>query len=245
MAQAPFPISPALVAIANDYAGVNRNARGYIADRVAPRMPVEASLFRYNEYPIGEAFTVYDNQVDRLGRLNEITSTATETTGETKDYGILEKVPFRDEAMQRSQTVPMPLKVRAVRHVIDVNQLAREIRVASTAMSAASYLPGYTVDRAVSGVRWSDYANSDPAADVRKAQLGMMVRPNVGVTSEAVMDVLSRHPKLSVALGGAADSGRTLTNEEIARALKLDRIEIGSTIKQTSKRGQNTVTGPV
>lgn len=244
MAQAPFPINPALVAIAVDYAGVNANARGYIADRVAPRMPVDGPLFRYAEYKIEEAFTVYDNQVDRLGRLNEITSSAGETTGETKDYGILEKVPFRDEAAARGQSITMPLKTRAVRHVIDVNQLNREIRVAALTMNAGNYLAGYTVDKST-GTRWSDYANSDPVADVRKSKLGMMVRPNVGVTSEGVMDVLSRHPKIAVALGGSMDSGRVMSNDEIARAFGLERIEVGSTIKQTSKRGQNTVTGPV
>jgi hypothetical protein len=244
MAQAPFVINPALVAIAIDYAGVNRTARGYIADRVAPRMPVDAPLFRYPEYNLADAFTVYDNQVDRLGRLNEITSSATETVGETRDYGILEKVPFRDEAAARGQSIPMALKTRAVRHVIDVNQLNREIRVSAATMSLANYAPGYSTDL-TAGTKWSDYNNSDPVTAVRKAQLGMLVRPNVGVTSEGVMDVLSRHPKLAVALGGQPDSGRVLSNEEIARALKLERIEVGSTIKQTSKRGQNLVTGAV
>ena len=246
MAQAPFIINPALVAIANDYAGINRTARGYIADRVAPRMPVDAPLFRYPQYAIEDAFTVYDNQVDRLGRLNEITSSATETAGETRDYGILEKVPYRDEAAARNQSLPFPLKARAVRHVIDVNQLNREIRVAGMTMNPATYLPAYVDDRGA-GIKWDDYENplSDPVRDVAKARLGALVRPNVGVTNEYVMDALSRHPKLAVALGGQPNSGRILSTEEIARALKLDRIEIGSTIKQTSRRGQTLVTGSI
>jgi len=245
MAQAPFPIVPALVAIAIDYAGINRTARGYIADAVAPRMPVDAPDFRYPSYRIEDAFTVYDNQIDRLGRLNEITDSATEETGSVKDYGILKKVPFRDEAAARAGSMPMTLKARAVRQVIDVNQLNREIRVAALAMSASSYLPAYVIDKASVGARWSDYANSDPVADVRKARLGMLVRPNVGVTDETTMDVLSRHPKLAIAIGGQPDSGRILSNAEIARALGLDRIEVGSTLKQTSKRGQNLVTSSV
>jgi len=248
MAQAPFVINPALVAIAVDYSGINRTARGYIADRVAPRMPVDAPLFRYPEYKIEDAFTVYDNQVDRLGRLNEITSSATETPGETKDYGILEKVPFRDESAARNQSIPFTLKTRAVRHVVDVNQLNREIRVAAFAMNIANYQAGYTSDRTVSGAgnyKWSDFNNSDPVADVIDATTAMLVPGNVGVTSRKVMNILRRHPKVAVALGGSLNSGKYYSEQEVATALGLERIEVGNTLKQTSKRGQTVVTSQI
>ncbi len=244
MAQAPFVINPALVAIAVDYAGINRTARGYIADRVAPRIRVDAPLFRYPEYKIEDAFTVYDNQVDRLGRLNEITSSAGEALGETRDYGILEKVPFRDEAASRNQSIPFPLKARAVRHVVDQNQLNREIRVSNFAMSSANYLSGYIDDR-TAGVKWSDYVNSDPAADIMDRGTAMLIPPNVGVTSKRVMNILRRHPKLAVALGGSLSSGRFLTDQEVALALGLERIEVGNSLRQTSKRGQTLVTGQI
>ena len=244
MAQAPFVINPALVAIAVDYSGINRTARGYIADSVAPRMAVDAPLFRYPEYKIEDAFTVYDNQVDRLGRLNEITSSASETPGETKDYGILEKVPFRDEAAARNQSIPQSLKVRAVRHVIDVNQLNREIRVAALAMTLGNYSAGYFSDRSA-GVKWSDFANSDPVADVIDAATSMLVPGNVGVTSRKVMNILRRHPKVAVALGGSLNSGKYYSEQEVATALGLERIEVGNTLKQTSKRGQTVVTSQI
>jgi hypothetical protein len=244
MAQAPFVINPALVAIAVDYVGINRTARGYIADAVAPRMAVDAPLFRYPEYKIEDAFTVYDNQVDRLGRLNEITSSATETPGETKDYGILEKVAYRDEAAARNQSIPFPLKARAVRHVVDVNQLNREIRVANYAMSLGNYAAGYYSDRSA-GVKWSDFANSDPVADVIDAATAMLMPGNVGVTSRRVMNILRRHPKVAVALGGSLNSGKYYSEQEVATALGLDRIEVGNTLKQTSRRGQQLVTGQI
>jgi len=243
MAQAPFPINPALVAIAVRYSNINRVARGYIADRVAPRMAVPKPIFRYKEYKIEEAFQVVDNQIDRLGRLNEIVRSSGETLGETKDYGILEKVPFRDEAIAAGEGL-FNLKSQAVTDVVDVNQMNREIRVSSMAMSTANYQTGYFSDR-TAGVKWSDFANSDPVADVIDASTAMLVPPNVGVTSRRVMNILRRHPKIAVALGGSLNSGKYYSEQEVASALGLDRIEVGNTIKQTSQRGQALVTGSI
>lgn len=243
MAQAPFPINPALVAIAVQYANINRVARGYIADRVAPRMSTPKPIFRYKTYKIEEAFQVVDNQVDRLGRLNEIVRSSTETLGETKDYGILEKVPFRDESMAAGEGV-FPLKSQAVRDVVDVNQLNREIRVAAMAMTIGNYQAGYYTDLSA-GTKWSDFNNSDPVAAIVDAGAGMLVPPNVGVTSRKVMNILRRHPKVAVALGGSLNSGRYYSEQEVATALGLERIEVGNTLKQTSKRGQTLTTGNI
>jgi hypothetical protein len=242
MAQAPFVITPALVAIAVDYSGVNRTARGYIADLVAPRMRVDAPLFRYPQYKLEEAFTVYDNQVDRLGRLNEIVESATETTGATLDYGLLEKVPFRDEAAARAASIPFPLKARAVRNVIDKNQLAREIRVASMVTTAGNYASGYVT--AVGATKWSDPSVDIPAI-VMDQIAAMLIPGNVGTTSRRVMNMLRRHPKISTALGGSATSGRIATEQEVATVLGLERIIVGNGLKQTTKRGQTVSTGNI
>lgn len=245
MAQVPFALSPALVAIAVDYANINRDSRGYIADRVAPRVTVDGPLFKYPNFPIEEAFTVYDNQVDRLGRLNEVVASAGETTGEVLDYGILSKVAYRDLAAAQAgiNAMPIDLKARAVRKVIDVNQLNREIRVSAFTNTAGSYTAGYTSDKV--GAPWSVYASSDPVGDVRAAQLTMLIPGNVGVTNRAVMNMLARHPAISVALGGSANSGRIATDQEIATLFGLERIEIGNTLRQTSKRGQALTTAAI
>lgn len=244
MAQAPFVINPALVAIAVDYAGVNAQARGYIADRVAPRIRVDAPLFKYPVFKLEDAFTVVDNQIDRLGRANELTYRADEVAGATLDYALREPIPFRDEAAARNGTIPFQLKARAVRNIVDKNQLNREIRVAGLAMSTGSYSSGYVTDL-TSGTKWTDFTNSDPVAAILDAKATMIIPGNVGVTSQAVANVLQRHPKVSVALGGSANSGRLTPLSEIATLLGLDRIEIGNTLKQTSKRGQTLTTGAI
>jgi len=193
MAQAPFQISPALVAIANDYSAINRTARGYIADIVCPRVRVEAPLFEYPEYKLEDAFTVYDNQIDRLGQLNEITESSTMSSGKVIDYGILSKIPYRDELAAQSARIPFTLKTRAVRKVIDTNQLNREIRVANLMFSAANYQAGYKTT--LSGTsQFTDYNNSDPVALALKIRRDMLIPPNVAIMSQGVRDALALHP---------------------------------------------------
>jgi hypothetical protein len=242
MAQAPFIVIPALVAIATDYERINAQTRGYVADQLVPRVAVDAPDFRYPEYPVSEAFTVYDNQVDRLGRLNEITSTATEATGSVKDYGLAEPVPYRDEMAAQAANIAFNVKARAVRNVSDKNQLAREIRVAAMLQTSGNYAAGYTEDEA--GTPWSGAGVDIPQIVENRAQ-NMLLTPNTAFMSKAVHSTLRRHPSLSTSLGGTYTSGKTLTDEEIAQALGVSKIVVGNTLKQTSKRGQTLVTGPI
>lgn len=244
MAQAPFKINPALAAIALDYAGVNARSRGYIADRVAPRIRVDAPLFEWTKYYIGDAFTVVDTQIDRLGKANEGNYRSTDETGKTLDYAWRIPIPFRDEAAARAGIIPMGLKARAVRTSVDKVQLNREIRVAALAMTPGNYTSSYVTDL-TSGTKWNDFSNSDPVSLILDARSSMIFPGSVGVTSQKVANVLMRHPKVSVALGGSANSGRYVPLQEVANLLGLERIEVGNTLKQTSKRGQTLATSSI
>lgn len=243
MAQAPFNIRPDLVAIANDYSRVNAGRRGYIADRVIPRVRVDAANFTYAEFPVDEAFTVYDTQVDRLGRLNEITSSAGEAPGAVKDWGLMEPVPYRDQLAAQAANIPFSPLARATRNVTDKVQLAREIRAAGMIFSSANYQTGYKTT--LSGTsQFSDPA-SDPVALINDVAAGMLVRPNTLVLGMATRNILRRHVKVSTALGGSAESGRYVPDAELAEALGVENIVIGNTIRATTKRGQTLATGPI
>lgn len=241
MANAPFVVNAALAAIAVDYGNVNAAARGYIADQVAPVVRVDAADFRYPEFDLSRAFEVVDNQVDRLGRLNEIYQAATQATGSVLDYGLQEPVPYRDEMQAAAANLPFDWKARAVRNVVDKNQLAREVRVAALIQSAGSY--GTQTEDEV-GAPWST-ASTDVAGIVEARGNDMMLPPNVAIMSRPVKTALRTHPLLAARLGGDFAKGKALTDTELADALGVDRIIVGSTIKMTSKRGQTMATGPV
>lgn len=239
-----FPqISVALSGVAINYAEINRGQRGYIADRVAPRRRVTSELFRWYRSRLADAFTVYDAQIDRLGQANEITQGWDLTEDRTRDYAIRQPVPYTDEQEATAQNIPFSLRASAVRNVTNQIQLNREIRVATLVNSTASYSTGYTADK--TAARWSDFTNSDPVADVRDAQSKMLIRPNIGVTSRRVADILERHPKVAAALGGSLQSGQYNDLQRVARLFNLREIIVGDTLYQTSARGQTLATGNI
>lgn len=245
MARGPFPTQNiALAGVATRYAGINRDNRGYIADMVAPRIRVPSQLFRWYRDKVEDAFTVTDDQIDRIGQANEITKGWAEDTGSTVDHALREPVPYADEAEAAAQGIPWNLRQDAAETVTDRVQLNREIRVANLAMSSSSYGAGYVTDL-TSGTKWTDFTNSDPVAAILDAKRKMLIRPNVGVTSGYVMDILQRHPKVAVALGGSLNSGMIYPVEAVARVLGLSKILIGDTIAQTSKPGQSLTTGGI
>lgn len=239
--RAPFVINPGLVAIAVDYTGVNRATRGYIADQVAPIVRVDTPEFRYPSFDLEDVFNVVDNQVDRLGRLNEIYAKAGEATGAVLDYGLSEPVPYRDEMAATNQSVPFNLRARALRHVVDKNQLAREIRVAALIQASANY--GTQTEDEV-GTPWTNGA-LDVVGIVEDRANSMLLAPNVAVMSKKVRTTLRRHASIGAALGGTTAVGRVVTDDELAQAMGVDRIIVANTIKQTSKRGQAVATGAI
>jgi len=244
MARANFPlISVPLSGVVIDYAGINRDTRGYIADRVAPVKKVTSQLFRWYSSRINEAFTLYDTQIDRLGQANEMLHNWDLQTDVTKDYAIREPVAYADEKEANAQGIPFSLRAAAAKNVVDQIQLNRELRVATLTNSASSYLAAYVVDK--TAAKWSDFANSDPVADVRDAQSKMLVRPNVGVCSRRVADILERHPKIAAALGGSLQSGQYNDMARVARLFNLREIIVGDTLYQTSKPGQTLATGNI
>lgn len=244
MAQGPFILRPDLIAIANDYSQVNAKRRGYIADLVLPRVRVNSPEFKYGEFPVDEAFFVPDTQVDRLGRLNELTQSATETAGAVLDYGLEQPVPYRDQKAAQGATMPFSPLARATRNVTDKVALAREVRAANLIFNTASYQTGYKATLAGT-TQWSDLTNSDPVVAINDAAAGMLVRPNTLVASLGVRNILRRHPKVSVALGGSAESGRYIPDAELAEVLGVEQIIVGNTLKATSKRGQTLTTGAI
>lgn len=244
MPQAPFSINPALTAIAIDYADINARNRGYIADQVFPRVRVDAPEFKYTTYPIEEAFEVLDTQAGRRGSLNEFALTAAEAAGFVLDYGLKFAVPYRDELAARALTLPTSIKARHAKSLVDKVQLAREVRVSGIAFSASNYQTGYKATLSGTG-QWSDFTNSDPVATILDAKAGMLVAPNVAVMGEPVFRMLRRHPKVSTALGGSAETGRYASEQELASILGFSRLIVGNTIQQTSKKGQTLATAPV
>lgn len=147
------------------------------------------------------------------------------------DYSLEGEVPI--EILQEGQAVPgIDHAQMAIAKVRNMQALEREKQCADLALNAASY--GSNNKLTLSGTdQWSDYANSDPIADVQDAreavrsQIG--VRPNVMTLGPKVLTVLRSHPKILDRLSTASDRPPA-TLAQLAALFEIDRVIEGGMI---------------
>ena len=93
-------------------------------------------------------------------------------------------------------------------------------------------------------IKWSDYDNSDPIANIKNRMRAIKARcgfkPNTGIFSDEVMDVLVDHP-LMLERYKFTEKG-IVTNDMIAAVLGLDQIFVGGAVQVTSDEGDPTIT---
>lgn len=228
MATAPFPIQPELTAVAIRYTNGE-----YIADRVAPRIPVGRQEFKWMKHTLAEGFTIPDTRVGRRSMPAEVEFSATEETSSTSDYGLDDIIPNAD--IQNAPPNFDPL-ARATEGVTDLVMLDRELRVASAVFASATYAS--TNRTTLSGSsQWSD-ATSDPVDAILAALDGMVMRPNMAVLGQAVWTKLRQHPKVVKAVFGPNLEGGLVAPQQLAQVLELDEIVVGRAFRNTAKRGQ-------
>lgn len=226
---APFPITPALMAIAIGY----RNTT-LIADEVLPRTPVGKQEFKYLQHALGEAFTVPDTRVGRRGKPNEVQFNATEVTDSTEDWGLDDPIPQVD--LDNAPEGYDPLG-RAVEGIMDLVELDREIRTAGLVFNANTY--GASNKVTLSGTsQFSDFVNSDPIGVITGALDAMIIRGTIMTIGRPAFSKLAMHPKIVKAvLGNAGDSG-IATRKQIADLFELEDVLVGEAFVNNARKGQ-------
>lgn len=226
---APFPITPALMAIAIGY----RNTT-LIADAVLPRTPVGKQEFKYLQHTLGQAFTVPDTRVGRRGKPNEVEFNATEVTSSTEDWGLDDPIPQVDIDNAPEGYDPLG---RAVEGIMDLVELDREVRSAGLVFNANTY--GASNKVTLSGTsQFSDFTNSDPIGVITTGLDAMIMRGNVMVIGRPAFTKLAMHPKIVKAvLGNAGDSG-IATRKQIADLFELEDVLVGEAFVNNARKGQ-------
>jgi hypothetical protein len=238
----PFPISPTMTAISIAY----RNpAHTLIGRRALPPLPVLAEQFKWNEYPVGEGFTVPDTKVGRKGQVNQVEFTVIERDGSVEDHGLDDPIPHSDikaaaqaRAEKRSTYDPRNAAVEGLTNLIE---LGREVRAAAVVQNPANY----SVDRKVALVgnaRFSDYANSDPYGVIDEGFSKTLVyRPNTIVMGQPVWAKIKRHPRLIKAVKGGMTEDGAITKQQFADLfeISLENLLIGEAMLNVAKKGQD------
>jgi hypothetical protein len=228
--KAPFPITPALTAIAIAY----RNTR-MIADNVLPRVPVGKQEFKYRKFALADGFTLPDTKVGRTSQPNQVEFGFTEATDATRDYALDDPIPQVD--IENAPEGYDPLG-RSTEQIANLIALDREVRVANTVFNAANYATPNKTTLTGTG-QWSDFTTpSDPIGAILAALDSCVMRPNIGILGRPVWTKLRQHPKIVKAvLGNAGDSG-VASLDAVAQLLELEALYVGEAWLNSAKKGQ-------
>lgn len=231
MSSTPFPMDPALTAIAIAY----RNAE-LIADRVLPRIdPVPKRTFSYNQYPAGTLFTLPDDRVGRRGTPRQVSYDETRQTGEVEDHGLDDPIPQDDIDQAAAQGAKSPID-RSVAFHSSLIALGREVRVAALVFAAGSY-PSTNRATLSGSSQWSDAA-SDPIADIEAAIATPLMRPNKAVFGQGTWSAVRRHPKIVKAANKTSGDTGLVSKEAFAEIFELEEVLVGTAYVNTAKKGQ-------
>lgn len=216
----------------------------FIAAKVFPVVPVGKQSDRYYKFKKDTFFRnraklwVPGTQMPQSGF--DVDNTPTYAC----DFRAFEH-PLRWDILKNADAV-LNLDRAASEFVTRVLLLSREVEWASTYFKTGVWGKEYTGVAATPAnnqfIYWSDYTNSDPIADFRKARMAVKLatgfRPNTAVMSEEVFEVLADHPVIKELYKYTQAS--VLTPELVARALRVEKLVIAGAVQITSPEGAVT-----
>lgn len=236
MALAPFPIDPALTAIAIAYKNPD-----YIADMVMPRVAVDKQKFTFLQYAVDTFFNVPDTRVGRRSQPNEVTLDAVEVADFCEDYGLRGGVPNADIDNSDSRHDPLGVETMFLQEQI---ALDRERRVAAIIHAQASYDAGLRVALAGND-KFTDYVNSDPIGVINSALEAPLARPNQMVFNSYGWSKFRAHPKIVEAVKGTGAKAGNASREAVAELFEIDEVIVGKARANSNKRGQAAAIVPL
>jgi hypothetical protein len=235
MATTNFPVNPTLSAIAIGYK--NRDV-DLIADQVMPRAPKGGKKFNYTKYTAADGYTVPDTKVGRRSEPNVVEFGGVGVNDECLDWGLDDIVPNDEieawEAMPKPEGATSPL-MKSTSLTTGLILLDREVRVAATVFNTANHVNNTTL---AGTSQWSDFVNSNPLDAILAGLDVPIFRPNVLTLGQATWTKLRQHPKIVQAVFGTAQTGGSVSRQQLADVLEIKQIIVGAGFVNTAKKGQ-------
>lgn len=228
MALSPYPIDPALTAIAIAY----KNA-DYIADMVLPRITVGKQQFKFLQYGTDKFFNVPDTLVGRRSKPNEVVLDASEVTDSTEDHALDGGVPRADIDNADERYDPLGDEVSFVMEMIAIR---RERRVADIVFNAATYDAG--LKQTLAGASQFSDASSDPIGVINAALDVPLMRPNQLVFGQTGWTKFRSHPAIVEAVLGTGAKKGVVKREAVAELFEVSEVLVGTARGNLAKRGQ-------
>lgn len=231
------PVSPASARINNaltDFASAYKNSQ-FIADDVCPIILTDNESGGFQKRTRKDQATALDNRVGARGKINEATYDLTEGSYSVEGRGLKQAV---SESLVLNADAVLNPKELATQNVMQRNMLAREIRVADLIMTSGNWAVANT--GAVSP-NWDDEIDGVPLTNLQTALQAIPFNGDdvrvIGVCSDVVFDVLSRHPQIMGLRAGGGLDGGPVSPMELAKFLRIDSILVSKVHKNTANNG--------
>jgi hypothetical protein len=229
MAHSPYPVDPALTAIAIAYMN-----KSYIADTVLPRIPVNKQEFTWLEYPAGQFFDDVETEVGRRSKPNEVSLEANEFTDACVDQGLDGGVPLSDLANADERYDPLGNEVMLQQQLI---ALKRERRAASMVFNAANYSAGLKATLA-GDTQLNDPDNKTVIATINAALDKALLRPTQMVFGQYGWTQFRALPEIVEACLGTGATKGNATRQAVAELFEVEEVVVGAAFGNANKRGQ-------
>ncbi len=211
----------------------------YVADTVAPAVPVRKQSDRY--YVYDEAREWLRPSVDARAPgtpAGEVDYALSTDSYFCADHALEAAVP--DEERENADTAIAP-DIDRTEFLTEKLMLNREIELAS--LLGLATVPGKELEGAAC---WDDPA-SDPIGDLNTAHAsvasGIQRRANTLLVSQKVFDALANHPAIVDRV--KYTSAAAVTEDILARLLQLDRVAVGRAYRNAALPGRSPSMTPV
>ena len=212
----------------------------YIGEKLFPTVPVKKQAGKY--FVFGREAWIPENGDYRAPgtEANEIPGLdLSDDTFYAQEHAL--QIPVTDEERENVDS-PLAPDRDGTELVTGKILLGRELAVRNMVMNVANYAAGFSV-ALTGGAQWSDYANSDPVADIKKGIRTIHGRifmdPNLAVIPYEVMSVLEDHPKIMQRI--MYTDRAILTPEIIQSVLGLPNVIVPGVAYSTSAVGTNNM----
>jgi hypothetical protein len=207
-----------------------RNA-DFIADQIFPELPVDHQHDKY--YKFGKDNLRPQDDAKRPGSLaNEADYTLTKDEYNAEGHALRFFIP---DPWRKNQTGGVDLDIDTTLQLTDRIQLNQDVNLFN--LISAQMAPV-----SLAAAKWDD-DSVDPIAriDLEKQALGKQIgkMPNTLVLGRPVFTAVRNNAKVKVRITGAAGlSGSTITAQQVASVLEIDRVIVADTVKNLAAEGQ-------
>lgn len=216
---------------------------GYISELILPELNVVQTTGLIGKYS-NDHLRIIDTRVGGKGMYPMVDTVVRDSSAyRLQDHALKEILVEEDyDNVEKPFDAEQDTVVALTTHL----WLEKEKGLADAAADPAVITQGVTL---AGGDQWSDYTNSNPLEDLRDGRKGVRggcgKKANMAFMDEDVADTLRFHPQLLDSLGFKDNRPGGLSDEELAKALKVKFVHIGEAVYNNSVQPAADVITPV